>query len=220
MKFAIILLCAIILIGPASYIYHSHNTEGVLENPTDVLEMSEPSPPLAQQIPLAPESNVKYWDEDPIPYYFSENYPCPPSIKARVLKVFTILKKETDGAVSFNEWDKQNAIEVRCLKEKVSEESAGYGGIEYYVGEPEIFSGTVKLNKRDSGFVWCPSYPTIEMHEVLHAMGFHHMPNPKSIMNPSPKKCQELDKVTRECLFHLYADDKNYSCKDVKFIGE
>lgn len=160
-----------------------------------------------------------YWNELPIHYYFSEDYPCKDIRYTQVLKAFDIIEERTDKIVTFYEEKDTHGIEISCYEIYESEEASAYGGIENYYGEKEILSGFIELYKPDPyNFETCPIYPSLTLHEILHAMGFDHIDSRKSIMNPIDG-CEKLDDEIVDCLKHIYSNgQENYTCDDIPFM--
>ncbi len=165
------------------------------------------------------DSEAYYWEGLPIHYYFLEDYLCKDTRYTQIIKSFDIIGEETDGIVTFYEEKDEHGIEISCYEEYESEEASGYGGIESYEGEKEILKGFVELYKPDpDNFEICPIYPSLALHEILHAMGFDHIDSRKSIMNPIGG-CEKLDYEIVDCLKHIYSNGQgNYTCDNIPFI--
>ena len=160
-----------------------------------------------------------YWRSLPIHYFFSENYPCVDYRKNNIEESFNIIEEKTDKIVTFYEEKSEYAIEIKCYDEYETEEASAYGGIDYYEGDKEILDGFVEFYKEDSkNFETCYSYPSVELHEILHAFGFDHIEDRKSIMSPFDD-CTELDPEIIDCLKHIYSKGQgNYTCKNIPFV--
>ena len=166
---------------------------------------------------------ANYWREMSIHYYFSEIYPCEDNRRTQVIESFNIIEKETDKIVTFYEERDEYGIEISCYEEYETEEASGYGGIIIYEGETEILSGFVELYKPDPiNFEICENYPSLALHEILHAMGIDHIDSKRSIMNSVAdlgETCTEIDIEIVDCLKHIYSKGQgNYTCDDIPFI--
>ena len=165
------------------------------------------------------DPNAYYWKHTPIHYYFLENYSCESSRNNNIKKSFNIIEEKTDKIVTFYEEKSEYAIEIKCYDEYETEEASAYGGIEYYEGDKEILYGFVELYKHDPiNFESCPTYPSIELHEILHTFGFGHIEDRESILNEFDD-CIELDPEIIDCLKHIYSKgQENYTCQGIPFI--
>jgi hypothetical protein len=56
--------------------------------------------------------------------------------------------------------------------------------------------------KRSGG---CVNYPDLEIHEILHTMGFSHNSSKESIMNPKYVPCNKIDEYIIEDLINTYS---------------
>jgi len=77
-----------------------------------------------------------------------------------------------------------------------------------------------------SGETWvtgsCPNYPYVEIHEILHAIGFEHINNESSIMSPifKIKECTNTPKLDKEiirCINLIYSNKNNSLCSGLLF---
>ncbi len=192
--------------------------EDELDSQPPILE--EETIPKEEGFPIDPRAY--YWKDTPIHYYFSENLSCDIKIRNNVLKSFDIIEEKTDRLVKFYEEESENAIEISCLKSD-EEDIAGYGGIEYYEGEKEILRGVVELTKPNPNiYEECQTYPSTELHEILHAFGFDHIEDRRSILNSLPEygeSCTQIDSEIVNCLKYIYSKgQENYTCKEIPFI--
>ena len=201
-------------------IYPSTESGENLEEEID-LTLAEVGKLLEEKPNIDPEAY--YWKDLPIHYYFSEVYPCEDNRRTQVIESFNIIEKETDKIVTFYEERNEYGIEISCYEEYETEEASGYGGIEFYDGEKEILNGFVELYKPDPvNFEICESYPSLVLHEILHAMGFDHIDSGRSIMNSVVdlgESCIEIDIEIVDCLKHIYSNGQgNYTCEGIPFI--
>lgn len=194
---------------------------------------SENNKPLIEDI--LPQRDFYYWESIPINYYFSMENPCNDNARRwNIQKAFRIIKQATNGTVQFQEKETNNAIEISCYEEYgeyVSQEingeivystgaiTAGEGGIVSYVGEKEIINASILLYEQNPNYKSCNTYPSTEIHEILHALGFGHIDNNRSIMSPTAYYlCIELDSEIINCLQHIYGNSENGTCDEIPSI--
>ena len=165
------------------------------------------------------EAHVYYYSHTPISYSFSYDYPCNSEGIDRVRWAFKIIDSNSNSSLSFEEVQSYGDIEIVCYNEYMNDERAGFGGIENYVGEKRILSGSVELYKPNSNYVLCNSYPELEIHEILHSLGFDHLDSKRSIMNSMGSySCTYMDREISNCLKHIYDINLNYTCAGIPFI--
>jgi hypothetical protein len=125
------------------------------------------------------------------------------------------IEEATNFTIQFKAgYNKDAVINITCSNESIYEDGGiivGYGGIMHYAGSMEIISGEVILSE-GSG------YPSVEMHEILHALGFGHSPDEESIMYPYTNQVKEIDKEIISCILHTYGNESFGNCEGVEKI--
>ena len=158
--------------------------------------------------------NMRYPDSN-ITYQISKF--CSDKKKAYIRLAFGILESNT--ILNFNEVDDNGQINVLCAN--INSDSgdsthfvAGEGGPvdvylsgSYYV----ITSGKISLYRDEK----CDK-PQIALHEILHALGFDHNGNPKSIMYPITSCDEELDQYIIDDINSIYSVR---SAADLKIVN-
>ena len=124
-------------------------------------------------------------------------------------RAFSIISEKT--ILRFNRLEDRNAeIKIFCsdLAPEPEEEGhfvAGEGGPSEIINTSNyavIFSGKVSLYRENE----CKN-PNIALHEIIHALGFDHNDNEKSIMYPLTKCDQEVDPLIIEEINRIYKAD-------------
>ena len=160
-----------------------------------------------------------YYDSDKINYHYAQDTICSLAQTKRINRAFQEITKQTNGTVVFEENSRKNSIEIKCPNEYENDDRAGLGWIVSYVGQKKIINGSVVFYKPSPEYYHCEGYPDLEIHEILHAMGFGHIEGYESIMNPiASPSCVYLDKKISDCLIHIYGDDKSLTCEGIPEI--
>ncbi len=126
--------------------------------------------------------------------------------KSDVIEAFSILGEKT--ALSFVLDEKNPEIEILCSEvapapEEESHFVAGEGGPSQVINASAfnvIYSGKVSLFRTDK----CDK-PQIATHEILHALGFDHNENPRSVMYSITNCNQKIDDYIIEEINRLYS---------------
>ena len=176
----------------------------------------------------------------PITYLIVNEEECNEKVKNRIHEAFEKIQSETGGYVAF-----KNLEEETEELEDISVYCEGYNSQELYgsLGEgsasvvihgdsmPYSYNYDSSLieyaiiNFYGSGLVCNTGYPALEVHEILHALGFDHDYGVNSIMRPevegTSKDCSitEMDKEHINCLKYIYSNGViEGDCSDLSFI--
>lgn len=149
--------------------------------------------------------NMRYRDRV-ISYTISDS--CEQSKKNDVEAALLLLSDRT--ILEFEKKDSSGEINILCsdIAPKPDEEGhfvAGEGGPSEIINMSNyavIFSGKVSLYRENE----CEN-PNIALHEILHALGFDHNENQRSIMYPITKCDQVVDNYIIEEINRLYKTD-------------
>jgi hypothetical protein len=137
---------------------------------------------------------------------------CPEDKKKRVIDAFEYLSKEVDTIVFYESLNPD--IEVSCSELKKDIEGdyfiAGEGGAReiFDTGRYNIINkGIISLYENPHGSIEC-NWPNIEIHELIHVLGFGHSPNKNSVMYHLMESCnQRLDSSIITELKRLYSEE-------------
>ncbi|MEM0465320.1 MAG: matrixin family metalloprotease [Candidatus Pacearchaeota archaeon] len=195
-----------------NYIYQ--NIPGGIENPNSSIFINSSSfknhslNGIKQFYP-----NMKFNHND-ISYKFIKG--CSDNEKVRVIQAFDNLSNSV-GVISFYQTLRDDPdIEVYCLDNSFpvpSENSdffiAGEGGAKEVIQTGRynvISSGAIYIYSNLHNSPRC-NWPNVELHEIIHVLGFNHSKNPNSLMYPVLQSCdQKLDSVIISELKRLYSE--------------
>lgn len=137
-------------------------------------------------------------------YEFSNN--CNEERKERMKKAFSVLQEKTKIILFQENKDKADII-ISCTEEDLKKEEnvfiAGEGGPSKFINStvyPLILEGKIFLYQN----VNCKS-PLLELHEILHTLGFKHLNKKDSVMYPYSDCSQELGEEYISYLKELYS---------------
>ena len=148
---------------------------------------------------------------------YGVNQDCTQIQKQRIVSGFTEINKAVP-IIKFQSSFSDPDIEVSCSEEQ--KKNTEYDGKKYFIagegGAKEIIQtgnhhiiteGIVYLFKENKKAIKC-DYPNIEVHEILHVLGFDHTDNEESIMFPFLTDCdQTLDQSIIQELNRLYSEN-------------
>ncbi len=153
------------------------------------------------------KSYSQHWGHFPLRY---KNYNCPNYQIERIERAFDILEYNTQlSFIELSEFDNQYGYnpyieeDIAIFCENVTEflngkwdgEPLGKSQIAVFSDDKSIISyAELTFYYVDDYFFIhrCQTYPSIEMHEILHIFGFYHSDDEDSIMHPAIKRCSEL----------------------------
>lgn len=150
--------------------------------------------------------NMRYSDRT-INYYISDS--CPESKSSDVLEALDTIESQT--ILVFHPVSKaESALNILCsdISPEADEENhfvAGEGGPSRVINSTLysiILEGKVALYREGN----CDN-SNVAIHEILHALGFDHNNNPKSILYPTLRCDQEIDQEIIDSINNLYDVD-------------
>ena len=150
-------------------------------------------------------SNMRYKDRK-ISYDISNS--CDSSRRNDAIRAFSVISEET--VLQFYEANSESEIKILCSDIAPRPEEAGHfvageGGPSEIINTTNyavILSGKISLFRKND----CPN-PNIAIHEILHALGFDHNDNQKSVMYPLTECDQSIDDYIVEEINKLYKAD-------------
>jgi len=168
-----------------------------------------------EEIKKIPSSNLSqysdttkiHFDHMPIIYYFSDSVlldkkdrkKCPEHQARRLKNAFAEIEKLTNGMVYFQEYENQGDIAINCYGTAIADSVhtlSGEGG--------RTLKGNIIIKGELNFYVHrnCGNYPDLELHEILHVLGFDHVDDKNSIMYPKQVKCDGKidDSITKELI--------------------
>ena len=138
---------------------------------------------------------------------------CDSNKRKRMIDAFNTLAGEV-LPINFYEVLESPDIEISCSQEDKSAIEkdffiAGEGGAREIIQTGRynvITNGTVLLYKTPKNSISC-DWPNVEIHELMHVLGFNHSQNRQSLMYETIDNCdQQLDKSIINKLISLYSE--------------
>jgi len=151
-----------------------------------------------------------YWPSGTITYQFDSNDVCNFSMAGNFLRAFKIIDDKTGGLVTFVQ-SPDGAISISCHDSLGAMGASGWSGPSF---SPSglIHNATIGMYTLPAGSYACDSYPTLELREVLHVLGFEDTSLPGNLMYSAagvpPNPCGELDAGIVNCLKNIYSNGK------------
>lgn len=203
MKVVTIILMILLVSFSFHYLYENLplnptrlSVEKVVEDPEEIIDYGN-TPMFAE--------NVRF-SKNEISYYIDDSCPFPRALRMR--DAFDIVEDYVNNISFLETISKEVAdIYVSCSNEKIEVEknlfAVGEGGPTKVIRVGRfnlIEEGRIHLYKDST----C-DYPVIEIHELLHVLGFDHSKNPKSIMYEVYNCNQRITSDIIEILNSLYS---------------
>lgn len=151
-----------------------------------------------------------HWASKTITYEFSSNNPCSTQERADINSAFNILHNQTNGLLSFFE-NSGGKILISCYDSYDSRGASAWAApwLNQY---GQIEKATIDFYKIPPTGIECQTYPHLEIHEILHTLGFEDdFSSAQGVMyfgrtgeywNP----CNQLDTRIAECLKNIYSN--------------
>ena len=187
-----------------------------------------PIVPIWQEVQLRVAAEVNgqanpgfpYWTTKTITYSFSSTNLCNNKQLNNIIAAFNILQNETNGSLSFTESSNGRLI-IRCHDTYDPLGASAWAGPELYPGNV-ITGGTIDFYKIQFGHFECQTYPHLELHEILHTLGFEDdFSSNKGIMYFGRNgeywdPCNHLDAKIADCLKNIYSNgEQGSSCAGI-----
>ena len=208
-----ILIVSIVFLVNSLFSNNQNNNENFV-GPSNISNLSN----YSEQSTLTPidefnNSNFPHWNHMPLTYEIDSN--CNPRLINLTKLAFEKIKNETGGLVYYVPANETPDISVYC-------KPGNYTSIQYTIEDTNCLMqrnnsniiSYAEINIYGQGMVCGTGYPAIEVHELLHALGFIHSPHPNSIMYPfsadSSAECKttHIDKTYISCLKNTYSDGR------------
>ncbi len=197
--------------------YEYFNNTGVEDDFTRIKELHFPKLPITYSLDILTERGSDWYEKD------------------RVEWALGILENETNHVLEFEEVSKY-ANPMITIKGSISDYASpdrfkeGESKVEEKLAPNIIKNSVVNYHplEYDGDYLWnygkCGSYPLIEIHGILHALGFEHMDTKDSIMFPLDEvsigcRMNQTSKDVIECLKYIYSNGaKGEGCKNVNIF--
>lgn len=134
------------------------------------------------------------WEKMPVTYMFENENACGEFESRRIRWAFDVIENESKGVARFEETDSSAEIIIICNKTfpiakpgYITQGETRYRIVGGIIKDAEILFFNTGSATYTAG---CLKYPDVEIHEILHALGFpHNAEDRKSIMYPENMLC-------------------------------
>jgi hypothetical protein len=152
-----------------------------------------------------------YWPSGTITYQFDSAHACSVGKTNNFLRAFKIINDKTAGLVSFVKRS-DAALSISCHDSLGAMGASGWSS-PWISPSGLIYYATIDVYKLPPGTYECDSYPTLEMREILHVLGFEDTSSPGNVMYSGTAEvplnpCGELDANIVNCLQNIYSNGK------------
>ncbi len=160
-----------------------------------------------------------YWPSGTITYRFDSAHPCSIGKTSNFLRAFKIINDKTDGLVSFVK-SSDGRLSISC-HDSLGAMGAGGWSSPLFTPSGSINNATIDVYRLPPGSYECDSYPSLEMREILHVLGFEDTSSPGNVMYSGTAEgplnpCGELDAGIVNCLKNIYSNGKKgQSCSGI-----
>lgn len=156
------------------------------------------NPPI-NNAPTNEEIVELHWNHMPLKYSFENKEQCYPIRLDNTYEAIKIIEEKTNNKVSFEENNLNPDIIFNCSKSsKIDIDGSSTLGeaTVYHYTDTNIISNAV-IDLYGGTDVNCLGFPSVEIHEILHALNIGHITHHDSIMNPisycNNKKLMPID---------------------------
>jgi hypothetical protein len=156
-------------------------------------------------------SGFPYWASGTITYMFDPDHACSVGKTQNFLRVFKIINDRTGGVVSFVQ-SPGGALSISCHD---SLGAMGASSLASPMISPSglISSAAIDVYRLPPGTSECDSYPTLELRDLLHVLGFEDSSSPGNVLYSGTgegplNSCGELDAGIVNCLMNIYSNGK------------
>lgn len=217
-----------IFIAIGYWLFSSQSIE-LLQNQDNLTNStSEIAPNLTMPIDSFSYASYPHWDHMPLSYQI--NNTCDIRLINLVKLAFSKIENETEGLVYYVPTNNTPDIIINCEAADYSTSDKFFKqAIEDTTCITDTTSSNIishaQINIYGQGAVCDTGYPAVEVHELLHSLGFVHSPHTNSIMYPffadSSSECKitHIDPEYISCLDNTYSNGSVAgSCQNIDTI--
>ncbi|MDD1670035.1 MAG: hypothetical protein LUQ67_01775, partial [Methanomicrobiales archaeon] len=160
-----------------------------------------------------------YWPSGTINYTFDSANPCSVGKASNLARAFKIMHDKTDGLVSFVRSPDPD-VTISC-HDSLAALGATAWTSSWIDSRGFIHDATMDFYALPPGTTECDSYPSLEIHEILHALGFQDTSSGSTVMNLGKagadwSPCREMDASMVNCLKNIYSNGlRGQSCTGI-----
>ncbi len=159
-----------------------------------------------------------YWPSGTIAYSFDSANPCSAGKTSNLARAFKIINDKTDGLVSFVRSPDAQLV-IACHDSPAPLETTAWTSL-WIDDRGFIHDATIDFYPLPPGTSEC-DYPSLEIHEILHALGLQDMSSGNNVMNLGTaggdwSQCREMDADMVNCLKNIYSNGrKGQTCTGI-----
>src|SRR5512136_91976 len=152
-----------------------------------------------------------YWPSGTITYAFDPPNPCSMDKTGNLDRAFKIINDKTDGLVSFVRSPEAQLV-IACHDSLAALGARAWTSS--WIDETGlIHSATIDFYTLRPGTSECDAYPSLEIHELLHALGLQDTSSEINVMNLGKigsnwTPCREMDADMVNCLKNIYSNGR------------
>jgi hypothetical protein len=151
-----------------------------------------------------------YWLSGTIAYTFESANPCSAGKTSNLARAFKIMNDKTDGLVSFVRSPDAQLV-IACHDSPAPLDTTAWTSL-WFDGRGFIQDATIDFYPLPPGTSEC-DYPSLEIHEILHALGLQDMSSGNNVMNLGTaggdwSQCREMDADMVNCLKNIYSNGR------------
>jgi len=152
-----------------------------------------------------------YWPSGTITYWFDPDHACSVGKTRNFLRAFKIINDRTAGVISFVQ-SPEGTLSISC-HDSLGAMGASSWASPWISPSGLISSATIDVYRLPPGTSECDFYPTLELRDLLHVLGFEDSSSPGNVLYSGTAEgplnpCRELDASIVNCLMNIYSNGK------------
>jgi hypothetical protein len=160
------------------------------------------------------DDGFPHFDTGNITYTFDLENPCNSDKKKRILWALNLLERETNNLITYTE-SEDGEVMISCYDSYDTTGDYQPGRVAGRGGPTALYEGGLIVSSKIMFYKICPdcmgncgSYPTTELHEILHSLGLDDDTSHKYGMmnNVARNECNPIEENIKKCLIDVYSN--------------